>query len=195
MARRTTKQAEETRQAILEAARKLFAEQGFDASIASIVSAAGVTKGALFHHFTNKQALYFEVWRDLQIQMDLAAREAAEAAASSEDPYAAFLAGCRTYLNWAVRPDYQRIVLVDGPTALGLAGWYEADNDLGQQNVRKGIAYLVERGLIAPQRLKTTAVLFQATLNGAGFALGRKEEGLTVDSVMEAFEVMLRNMR
>ena len=195
MAKRTPEQAEETRAAILVAARKLFTDQGFDASISSIVAEVGITKGALFHHFENKQALYYEVWRDLQIRMDAAARKTAVSMRSQQDPYAAFLAGCKTYLQWSIRPDYQRIVLLDGPTALGLAGWYEADSDLGQKNVRRGIDYLVSKGKIAPERAPDAAVLIQGALNGAGFALSRKEADISVDTIFATFEVMLRSMK
>ena len=69
MARRTAEQAEATRAAILEAARDRFAQDGFSASIASIVADAGVTKGALFHHFPSKLDLFREVWTDLQTRM------------------------------------------------------------------------------------------------------------------------------
>jgi AcrR family transcriptional regulator len=69
MPRRTAEQAEATRAAILDAARKRFAEDGFSASIASIVADAGVTKGALFHHFPSKLDLFREVWTDLQTRM------------------------------------------------------------------------------------------------------------------------------
>ncbi len=195
MARRTTEQAEETRAAILAAAKTQFTEHGFDASISSIVAEAGITKGALFHHFENKQALYHEVWRELQIAMDADARKTARANISADDPYSAFLSACRTYLEWTQRPDYQRIVLVDGPVALGLAGWYEADNDLGQTNVRRGVDYLISQGKLAPERAAAYAILIQAALNGAGFALSRNDPGVSVEGFYEAFEIMLRNLR
>lgn len=162
--------------------------------MSSIVEAAGITKGALFHHFKNKKALFFEVWRELQTQMDAEARAAAKAASSSEDPYAAFLAGCKTYISWTMRKDYQQIVLLDGPIVLGLAGWYEADHELGQENVRAGIDHLVSKGKISPHRAESLCVLLQGALNGAGFAFGRNIPGITAESVLEAFESMLRRL-
>ncbi|KCZ55383.1 hypothetical protein HY29_12670 [Hyphomonas beringensis] len=189
------RKARETRTAILKAARNRFSEEGFDASIASIVVEAGITKGALFHHFENKQQLFYEVWRDLQITMDKEARIAAVDTMSAEDPYAAFLAGARVYFNWVIRTDYQRIVLLDGPRALGLAEWYEADHDLGQQNVRAGIQFLVDKGKIAPERADASAIIVQGALNGSGFALARGRNGATVERVLEVFEIMLRSLR
>ena len=69
MANRRAKKASETRAAILHAARQRFTHEGFEASLSSIVEDAGITKGALFHHFENKQALYHEVWQELQREM------------------------------------------------------------------------------------------------------------------------------
>ena len=195
MARRTPEQAEETRESILEAARIQFAEHGYEVSLASITEAAGVTKGALFHHFPSKLDLFKAVWTKLQVDMDDAAREAAIAARSPTDPYAAFLAGCRTYLEWAQRKDYQRIVLIEGRAVIGVAGWYEADHDLGQANVRAGVRFLSKKGIVAPERVAALGILLQSALSGAGFLLGRDDPEVTAETVLDAFESLLRNVR
>ena len=195
MARRTTEQAEETRTAILQTAREHFTDHGYDVSLARIAAAAGVTKGALFHHFASKVDLFKTVWREMQTEMDRAARKAAFAARSHTDPYSAFLAGCRTYLTWAQRKDYQRIVLIDGPAVIGASGWYEADYEIGNANVSAGVRYLAKKGIVAPERVAALAVLFQSALNGAGFLLGRNDPNVTPETVFDAFESMLRNVR
>lgn len=194
MARRTEEQAQETRADILAAARKLFIEQGYEASLSSIVADAGITKGALFHHFKNKKALFEEVWTDLQVQMDAEARKSAAAARSKTNPYAAFLAGCRTYLEWVARDDYQKIVLVEGPPVLGYVGWYESDHNLGKDNVRSGIEYLAHKHLVDKRHVPALVVLLQSALNGGGFAIGRKDPSVTPDSLLAAFEMILRGM-
>jgi AcrR family transcriptional regulator len=122
MPRRTAEQAEITRAAILEAARRRFAEDGYNASIASIVSEAGVTKGALFHHFPSKLDLFREVWTDLQTRMGEEALSEARKMSGEDDPYIQFLTGARVYLKWAARPEYFKIVLYEGPVVLGLQG-------------------------------------------------------------------------
>ncbi|MCA8899878.1 MAG: TetR family transcriptional regulator [Hyphomonas sp.] len=195
MARRTAAQAEQTRVAILESARRHFAEDGFNASLASIVAAAGVTKGALFHHFPNKLALLQEVWNKLQNDMNEEARIEARKVIDPEDPYSQLLAGAKVYLKWAARPDYYKIVLFEGPAVLGMQGWYESDRDIGQRNVRRSVEFLVEKGRIQPARRVPYTVLIQSVLNGYGFALGKGQDGLTPDVAHEAFEVMLRNLR
>lgn len=193
MTNRRAKKAFETRAAILNAARQRFTDEGFEASLSSIVEDAGITKGALFHHFENKQALYHEVWRVLQSEMDADTQAAARANRSQDDPYAAILAGCRKYLEWAARPDYQRIVLVDGRSVFGKE-WYEADMNLGQRSVRIGIDSLVQRGLVAPENAATVAVIVQGALNGAGVALSRNVPGVTLESIGRVFERLLRGL-
>lgn len=193
MTNRRAKKAFETRAAILNAARQRFTDEGFEASLSSIVEDAGITKGALFHHFENKQALYHEVWRVLQSEMDADTQAAARANRSQDDPYAAILAGCRKYLEWAARPDYQRIVLVDGRSVFGKE-WYEADINLGQRSVRIGIDYLVQRGLVAPENAATVAVIVQGALNGAGVALSRNVPDVTPESIGRVFERLLRGL-
>ena len=119
MARRTKLEANLTRECLVRAASELFEKQGFrDTTVSDIVRLAGTTKGALFHHFENKEALFFEIYKRLQARMDEAARSAAREALDPGDPGRAFLVGCRAYLEWTQRPDYQRIILIDGPVVL-----------------------------------------------------------------------------
>ena len=195
MARRTAEQAEETRAAILAAARRRFAEDGFNASLASIVSEAGVTKGALFHHFPSKLDLFREVWTDLQRRMRDEAVAEARKMSGENDPYIQFLTGAQVYLKWAARPEYFKIVLYEGPVVLGLHGWYESNRELGQGSVRSAMQALADRGRIDPARVNPYAVLIQSALSGAGTALAEDVDGLTPDAVYEAFEIMIRNLR
>ncbi len=196
MPRRSAEHAGETRLALMQAARQRFAGEGFKASLASIVTDAGLTKGALFHHFDHKLALFQSVWTDLQTGMDAEARAAARAAMRSDDPYAQLLAGSRVYLKWAARPDYFKIVLFEGPAVLGMQGWYESDHDLGRRNVRRSVEFLARNGRIDPIRVETYTILIQSALNGIGFALGQGTNSrLTPETAHEAFEIFLRGLR
>ncbi|MEP1144473.1 MAG: TetR family transcriptional regulator [Henriciella sp.] len=196
MARRSKADAEKTREQLIAVATKLFAAQGYaDTSVNEICLDLGITKGALFHHFKSKDALFLAVWTRLQEGMDLEARQAARAVRSLTRPYDAFLAGCKTYLKYATRRDYQKIVLIDGPAVLGIKGWYERDHDLGTRNVHAGVRYLAKKGIVAEHRVDALAVMLQSALNGAGFALSRGESGVTADSIYEAFEAMVKALR
>ncbi len=195
MVRRTPELAEETRTAIVVAARRHFAERGYaPSSLAAIADEAGVTKGGLLHHFPNKDALFLEVWTQMQVMMDADTRAAAAASRSSSDPFAAFLAGCRRYLDWASRADFQQVVLIDGPSVLGARRWYELDQKLGEDNVRAGVEWLIRKGIVKDGEARPLAVLIQSTLNGAGFAISRKEAGLTSTELFGTFERMVRSL-
>lgn len=196
MAKRSRADAQKTREDLIDAAARLFEQDGYaKTSTNDICKVLGITKGALFHHFKSKQDVFLEVWTRLQVSMDQDARDAAIQARSLDDPYSAFLAGCKVYLQYATRSDYQKIVLIEGPAILGLSGWYERDHDLGTQNVHAGIRYLAKKGIVAEQRVDALAVMVQSALNGAGFALARAEKGVTIDSVYDAFEVMVKSLR
>ncbi len=196
MARRSKADAEKTREQLLSVAVRLFGARGFaETSIADICAELEITKGALFHHFKSKDELFREVWTRFQVEMDGEAREAAIAARSLTDPYAAFLAGCRTYLKFASRSDFQQIVLIDGPSVLGMKGWYESDHDLGIKNVTAGVRYLSKKGLVAPENVEPLAVMLQSALNGAGFALIGASDDASIEAFYNAFETMVKSLR
>lgn len=195
MAKRTSEQAAETREAILAAARTLFAEHGYaGASIAVIVEAAGVTKGALFHHFDSKEDLFVEVWTQLQVEMDKEARESAISSRSRTDPYAAFLAGCRVYLDWCARPDFQRVVLVDGPSVLGMERWHKLDFELGSENMMRGTEFLARQGHFPIELARPAGIMLQSALNGVGFALSAEHPAITAGQAFDTFERLLRGL-
>lgn len=196
MARRSKSGAELTRDSLLNTAKSLFETKGYaETSIADICAAAGTTKGALFHHFENKEALFKEVWEYLQKEMDAEARCEANAARSLTDPYAAFLAGCKVYLKYTTRADYQKIVLIDGPSVLGQLGWYESDHYLGNANVQAGVRYIAKKGIIAADRVGPLSVMLRSALNGAGFSISQGTPGITPESVFDAFESLIRSLR
>jgi AcrR family transcriptional regulator len=114
-----------TRDALLAAARPLFAEHGFaDVSTDAIVAAAGVTRGALYHQFADKTALFEAVLA--AVEADIAERLAdAVVAAGISDPVDALRHATRTWLDICVEPDILRIALIDGPSVLGWTHWRE----------------------------------------------------------------------
>lgn len=114
-----------TRDALVTAARRLFAAHGFaEVATDSIATAAGVTRGALYHQFADKMAL-FEAALDA-VEAHVAARLADEVAASGQsDPVEAMRHAVRVWLEMCTEPEVQRIALVDGPSVLGWARWRE----------------------------------------------------------------------
>jgi AcrR family transcriptional regulator len=112
-----------TRDALIAAGRRLFAAQGFaDVSTDAIAAEAGVTRGALYHQFADKVALFDAVVD--AVEADIAARLAAEAAAAGvTDPVEGIRHAVRAWLEICVEPESRRIALLDGPSVLGWARW------------------------------------------------------------------------
>ena len=114
-----------TRDALVAAARPLFAAHGFaEVPADAIVAAAGVTRGALYHQFADKTALFEAVLA--AVEADIARRLAGQAAAAGiSDPVQALRHAVRTWLDICVEPEIYRIALIDGPSVLGWARWRE----------------------------------------------------------------------
>jgi AcrR family transcriptional regulator len=114
-----------TREALVAAGRRLFSAQGFaDVPTDAIAAEAGVTRGALYHQFADKVALFDAVVD--AVEADIAARLAAEvAAAAAADPVEGIRQAVRAWLEICVEPESYRIALLDGPSVLGWARWRE----------------------------------------------------------------------
>ena len=126
-----------TRAALLASGRALFAERGFAGTAREeIVERAGVTRGALHHHFGTKQELFAAVFEELE--GELAAR-IATAAMAGVDPRDQLRRGCHEFLDAALDPAVQRIVLLDAPAVLGWAAWREVDARYGLGLVTEGL--------------------------------------------------------
>lgn len=132
-----------TRTALVGAARRLFAAQGF-ASVGteSIVREAAVSRGALYHHFTDKTELFAAVLEDVEqeVAQHLADVAGAEAGAGSLQ---AMMRALEAWLDICEQPDLQRIVLVDGPSVLGWTRWRE----ICQPNVLGLIQAVLAQGM------------------------------------------------
>jgi AcrR family transcriptional regulator len=159
-----------TREALVAAGRRLFAETGFaDVSTDAIVAAAGVTRGALYHQFADKTALFDAVLE--AVEADIARRLADDvAAAGITDPVDAMRHVLRTWLEICVEPEIHRIALIDGPSVVGWAHWREVCQryvfGLAQAMLEQGIA----AGRVRPQPVRALAhVLMGASDEAALF--------------------------
>jgi AcrR family transcriptional regulator len=129
------KQIEETRAALMDSGRALFAAKGYKATSAQeIVEDAGLTRGALYHHFpTGKEGLFEAVHRSLQ-------REVMESVlATPNDDSDDLDQGVSAYLDAATRPDYRQIVLSDGPAVFGWQKWHEMEANYAMSIVADGV--------------------------------------------------------
>src|SRR5690606_19094482 len=114
-----------------------------------IVQAAGVTRGALYHHFRDKQDLFEAVYRDLQDDLRERILQASRSQPESQ-PWERLRAGFHEYLDHSLDPTVQRIVLVDAPSVLGWERWRQIDAEYALGLLRLGFGRAQELGLIDP---------------------------------------------
>ena len=198
MSEESKNQVEETRELLLRTASHLFGTQGYsDTTITDICSKAALTKGAFFHYFPNKKAIFEEIWKTLEVKMDnAAAAESRKFRQKTDDPYAPFLAGCRIFLAHVSDPAYQQIVYIDGPAVMGTQTWMERDARLGMRNIGSGFKYLSQQGLIEDKNRYDLVVLIYGALQGIAKALSHQKGSskTTADSLFAAFEKLVRSL-
>jgi AcrR family transcriptional regulator len=185
-------QREATVAALTAAARELFAERGYaGVGTEEIVQRAGVTRGALYHHFKGgKEDLFHAVL--VQISADTAQRVLA-AAGTTDDPWQALLVGTDAFLDACTTPAVQRIMLIDGPAVLGWDVWREADSDYALGMLEGALQHAMDAGRMVSQPARPLAHVLLGALDEAAMvvaraddqAAAREEMGRTVRRLLE----------
>lgn len=149
VARRTqAERTEATTAALVDAARELFARDGYDAtSLDAVAARAKVTKGAVYHHFEGKRQLFEAVFSR---EVERMTTPLAAAYARKKDPWEAFKAGCKAFLDECLDPGLQRIVLLDASTAIGWEGIRRLEAPL-LELMELAISRAAQAGRIAPR--------------------------------------------
>jgi AcrR family transcriptional regulator len=189
---RKTEQSDATRKALLGAGRALFAERGYrHTSTQEVVALAGVTRGALYHHFRDKADLFAAVFEELSEEC---IRRVGKAASKAGPPgsWEHFAAGCQAFLDACLDPSIRQIVLLDAPSALGWDRWRELDCKYGFAVVKKALEASMDSGLIDRQPVDPLAHMLVGGLNEAALAMARAdnpeearaETGLGIDRLL-----------
>ncbi len=134
---------------------------------------ARVTRGALYHHFRDKQDLFKAVLQEEQ--MKLAASIKAVTARQS-DPWRALMAGCHAFLDACLDPAVQQILLLDAPAVLGWEGCHEADAMYYLEGVKALIQAAIDQRIIAPQPVDALARLILGALNEAAMLIAHADD-------------------
>ena len=163
-----------TRGAIVGAARKLFAEGGYEATtIEDIARRAGVSKGALYHHYADKAEVLVAVYEDLEVEV---VELLLNTAGAESEPVAALRAGCHAFLDACLNPVFRRIALIDAPSALGWERWRSIDARHGFGILRAGLQAAADHRRIGPDHLAERAHLMLAILIEAALVVGRSDD-------------------
>ena len=170
MPRRSQEDRSRATRTDLEAAgRRLFAERGYTAvSAEEIVAAAGVTRGALHHHYGDKRGLFIAVLEQLEADNTEEIRHAILDLPDQRDLLAAMALGLHTFLGISRRPETVRIAMSDGPAVLGWQGWREMESRHGLGLITDQLQQAVDTGLTPALPVRTLAQLILAAITEAG---------------------------
>ncbi|MEZ0066271.1 AcrR family transcriptional regulator [Streptacidiphilus sp. MAP12-20] len=169
----------DTRRALLRAARTLFAERGYTATgTEDIVGAAQVTRGALYHHFKDKADLFRAVMGECAQEMAerLVEQETARAEAQEGDAWTLLRLGFQSFLDACNDPDFQRIVLVEGPAVLGHSAWDALVEQHGYVLLAEELTRAIAEGGIAPMPVAPLTRMLAALISEASLYIARADD-------------------
>ncbi len=154
-----------TRDQIVESARRLFAMHGYNAvSIEQIVGEAHVTRGALYHHFQDKRALFHAVFH--AVERELSARASPELApADAADPWKKYRLRIQSYLDAILKAEFHRVLLIDGPAVLGWGEWRRLESEYGLGAISRALDRAMEAGRLPRLPVEPLAHIILAALN------------------------------
>ncbi|TCO49765.1 TetR/AcrR family transcriptional regulator [Actinocrispum wychmicini] len=171
---RRERYSQATKTALLAAATRRFADLGFaGTSLEDVAADIQATRGAVYHHFASKTALFEAVFQ----QLETAAMErAVAAAAGAPDPWLAALAALNVFLDSCCDPVYGKIVWQEAPIALGWHHWRESEEEFSFGLVEQLLGAMMDSGIMDRQPLRVTTRIVFAILGAAGVALADAPE-------------------
>lgn len=183
----------ETRLKLIAAARAAFGSAGYaSTSMDELTASAGLTRGALYHHFGSKEGLLEAVIREIDQEIALRYRKEFDGASSVWDGFAA----CgRAYLRLALEPEIRRIVLQDAPAVLGQR-LRAIDEASSLKPMIESLTHLIEAKEIEPCPPEALARLLNGALVDAALWIAAGEDvGYRLDQALSAYGVMLDGLR
>jgi len=165
-----------TKRALIDVAATLFTEQGYaGTSLDEIVAGARVTKGALYHHFSGKQALFEAVFE--KVESD-SAKRIRKAVRDNKDPWEKAMSGLRSFLTVVQEPGYRRIVIQEGPAILGYERFREQEERSTFGIVRDIVSSVLSASTyeLDDSMVETFSRVFFGAMSAAGTAVSAAED-------------------
>jgi AcrR family transcriptional regulator len=177
MARRTqAERSAATQQALIGAARRLWGERGYaEVSTPEIVEAAGVTRGAMYHQYADKAALFRAVIEAMDLEL-MERLEASVAAAQPRTPADTMHAMANAWLDIAGEPEIRQLMLLDGPSVIGWAEYREMSREGSIERAEQLLSAAIEAGQLKPQPLRPLALVLFGALDEAAMYLAEHED-------------------
>ncbi|TAU87802.1 TetR/AcrR family transcriptional regulator [Rhizobium leguminosarum] len=188
MARKRSETMQENRVKLIAAARKAFAEKGYSAaSMDELTADVGLTRGALYHNFQDKRGLLAAVVDQIDTEMAVRAQEIGAGAGSD---WQGLLAEGAAYIEMALNPEVQRIVLLDGPAVLGDPSQWPSQNNC-LQVTKTTVERLIAQGILKPLDAEAAARLLSgAALNAALWIAASEDPQGVLPKAVEAFHAL-----
>ncbi len=185
VARRRAQMMEETRAKLIQAARKAFAANGYaGASMDDLTAEAGLTRGALYHNFGDKKGLLQAVIDQIDAEMLARMRAAREL---EKTTWLGFLAESMAYIEMALEPEIQRIMLLDGPAVLGDPSQWPNQNAC-LKTTAQTIQALIDEGTVKPMDAEAAARLINgAALNASLWIAAADDPRIVFAKAVDAF--------
>lgn len=191
---------EATKARLLDSARLLFTERGFsEVTAKELVQEAGLTRGALYHHFGGKGALggkeglFAALYEEEQREIASKIREAAE---NEADPWSALRAGCHAFLDACVDPTVRQVILLDAPAVLGWEHWREVDARYGLGLLKEGLREAMEDGALRDRPVDPVAHLLLGAMNEVAMWIARSgKPGTALRQAGESLDDLLEGLR
>jgi AcrR family transcriptional regulator len=175
-----------TKDALIRAARPLFAASGFaGVGTEAIVRAAGVTRGAMYHQFADKTELFAAVFEAVEVDL-MAGIGAAVDGVGETDPIALMKLGAHGWLDACANPEVHRIALIDGPGVLGWERWREIGLRHGMGLVQSLLAWAIEVGRVRQQPVAPLAHILIGALDEAALYIARSDDPAQARQEMNA---------
>lgn len=176
MRRTQTERSAATQQALLSAARRLWGERGYaEVGTPEIAEAAGVTRGAMYHQFADKTALFLAVLESLEEEvMQRLAQDVA--AAEPKTPAEAIYVAADAWLDIAREPEVRQLMLLDAPSVLGWDGFREISQRYALGMTEELLGAAIEAGQLKRQPVRPLATVMLAALDEAAMSIASSGE-------------------
>ncbi len=182
-----------TRENIIAAAKRLFTERGYaETSTDLVLQTSGISRGALYHHFVNKEALFTAVLEAVETDVTM---QVVAAAQKENNPLGALRTGCAAWLSLARDPAVRQIALIDAPSVLGWQAWREIDNKYALGLLKSALHAAAVAGSIRENQVEIYAHMLIAMLGEIALLIARSDDAEgSLRSGQEAVEQLISRL-
>ena len=190
-------QSQATTKRLIRFAMKEFSSKGYArASTEAIVRDAGVTRGALYHHFNGKKDLFYAVFKEAQREIGRMIEEQAD---SEADLWEGLISGCKAFLSACSNPELQQIVVIDAPSVLDWNTYREVDTDMpgsGLSLLKECLQGLIDQRTIKSLPIEALAHLLSGAMDEAAVWIAQsKNSPMALKEAQNALEVLMESLR